>query len=332
MQKINSVEFFRFFFMLVICTWHFNMLPIFKHGYLAVEFFFILSGFFMYKSYVQREQSTLDFVVKKIKRFLPEFLIVLMITFAIKSLKNISFSNSFDENFFWIINLLDDSLFVFSTGVFTNGIINPSWYLSVLIWGGGWLYAMLRFNRGLALALLFPIIIVFYFTYINMHGNNFEIWETPEGLFLPLFRGMAEMSIGAYLYIFLSSKQSSFIDEYPVSANVLSLLCLMLFFVLLFLTKSMDLFAIILIPIFLIGILYSKGWLNKFFSHKIWSWLGGITYEMLIVHWCFVMAFRALINMFHIEDTMVLSFLLVLYLFLVVVFSFLLKKCYTKYL
>lgn len=60
-----SVEFFRFFFMLFICLTHFpgkNVIHL-HHAYLAVDFFFILSGLFIYKSSCKKEPlSTFDFI------------------------------------------------------------------------------------------------------------------------------------------------------------------------------------------------------------------------------------------------------------------------------
>ena len=49
-QKKNSIEAFRFLFMLMVCVWHYKSVACIAHGYMAVEFFFILSGLLMYFS------------------------------------------------------------------------------------------------------------------------------------------------------------------------------------------------------------------------------------------------------------------------------------------
>lgn len=49
-KKMNSIEAFRFIFMLIICIWHYQSTEALAHGYMAVEFFFMLSGVLMFFS------------------------------------------------------------------------------------------------------------------------------------------------------------------------------------------------------------------------------------------------------------------------------------------
>lgn len=330
MERNNSIEFFRFLFMIVICMWHFNMFEVFSHGYLAVEFFFILSGFFIYKSYITHpERGTLDFLLLRFKRFFPEFLLLLLITFSVKSFKYLSVTNSFGENFTWIINLFDDVLFLFSTGPFTNGVINPTWYMSVLIWGGSWLYAMLRYDSRLALNILFPLLMVVFGGYIRSKGGNIELWFTDNKFFLPLVRGMVEMSIGIYLCIFFNSKKDIINKSYSNIVNIMSIFSLINLLILLFIDVYLDIFSILFIPFIILGCLIEKSWFYKLFKHKIWGTLGGITYEMLLIHWCILMLFRFFIDKFDLSYYVLFS-LEILYLLLVIIFSFILKRIYVR--
>lgn len=78
MKTINSlhknipIEAFRFIFICIICLWHCRELaPWLNHGYLAVEFYFILSGFLIYNSFKRHPQiGVQDYTLRKIKRFL----------------------------------------------------------------------------------------------------------------------------------------------------------------------------------------------------------------------------------------------------------------------
>lgn len=327
----NSIEFFRFLFMVVICMWHFNMLHIFNHGYLAVDFFFILSGYFIYASYCRDSSRTvITFLKNKIRRFFPEYFVMLLITFIMKSPNHISRLYTMEQNFRWIISLIPDSLFVFSTGVFQQGIINPTWYLSVLIFGGGWIYAMLRYDRKMCLSIIFPILVISFFSYINTHGNNLELWRTKDlKVFLPLLRGMSDMCIGIYLSVFVSEEEELLKNRrYCLLLNLLSVLSLFLFLVLLFVKAHLDMYSIIFIPFIIIGCVLNKGWLNKLFNKKIFGILGGITYEMLIVHWSILMVFRFCINKFLIKDVYLLVILELLYLSIVISCSYGLKQIY----
>ena len=77
-EKNHSIEALRFLFMLVICCWHrYGSEGLFPHGYLAVEFYFILSGYLLYKSFSKPNSlSTIDYTLKKVERFAPEYLAV----------------------------------------------------------------------------------------------------------------------------------------------------------------------------------------------------------------------------------------------------------------
>ena len=77
MKRNIPIEFFRFLFICVICLWHFSNVAMFvKHGYIAVEFFFILSGFYLYKNYRQDpEKDTFEYVLNRFKKLFPPFFI-----------------------------------------------------------------------------------------------------------------------------------------------------------------------------------------------------------------------------------------------------------------
>lgn len=65
-----AIDAMRFFFMCILCPFHCPAVNPFPNGYIAVEFFFILAGFFIYQSYRKHSDvGTVDFTWKKIKRF-----------------------------------------------------------------------------------------------------------------------------------------------------------------------------------------------------------------------------------------------------------------------
>ena len=77
-MKNYPVEFFRFFFMLFICLTHFPGKAVIhlEHAYLATDWFFMLSGLFIYKSACKANPlPTFDYSLKKIKRFYPKLVI-----------------------------------------------------------------------------------------------------------------------------------------------------------------------------------------------------------------------------------------------------------------
>ena len=164
--KLNSIEAFRFLFMLQVCIWHYKMTNVFAHGYMAVEFFFILSGVLMFFS-ANKENAlgTFDYTIKKVKRFAPDCLLLIayvnlrhMILPALLGKKELDVS--------WLLQAIPESLFLQNTGIYAGGVNFQMWYVSVLLWGGAFVYALLRYNKKLAVSVILPMVVVVGYTYI----------------------------------------------------------------------------------------------------------------------------------------------------------------------
>ena len=89
-KKLKNIEFLRFIFAILIIHSHilwllldvYQICPglstythLFKaDGFLCVEYFFIVSGYFLYNHCVNKQSTTLDFAINKLKRLYPLFL------------------------------------------------------------------------------------------------------------------------------------------------------------------------------------------------------------------------------------------------------------------
>lgn len=120
-NRLISIEALRFIFMLVIAVWHFSRINPFTHGYIAVDFFFILSGFLLYGSYVRHKYDALQYTIAKLKRFYPEYFIVFVVGFLLK----LSIMLRDGDAVSVLLNAMSEGLLVHSVGVF-GGSINPA--------------------------------------------------------------------------------------------------------------------------------------------------------------------------------------------------------------
>lgn len=84
-NKNYAIEAFRFIFICIICLWHCrDAAPWLRHGYIAVEFYFVLSGFFIFQSYRRHQNlGVLDFTWRKIKKFYIPFFISVILLMAL---------------------------------------------------------------------------------------------------------------------------------------------------------------------------------------------------------------------------------------------------------
>lgn len=210
MYRNHSVEALRFFFMLVICCWHnYANSGVFRHGYLAVEFFFILSGYLLYKSFSkQHSPSTIDYTLKKIKRFAPEYLIVVVFLYM-RQLVLPYFLGKRDFNVTLMLKMFPEIVFLQDSGLYYGGMNYPLWYLSILLVGGGLLYALLKYDQRLALNIVFPWLCLLGYVYIfsNSSDGCIQVWGTDGASVMKLLRGVSGMSLGALLAYFFIRKQ-----------------------------------------------------------------------------------------------------------------------------
>lgn len=102
-EKRNwSIEVFRFMATISIAIYHFEWIylkkPInFIHFYIFVEFFFVLSGFFLAYNAIKDKKSkrdTLDYILIEIKKLFPIYLMGFIFSFVtFHVVNNISINN-----------------------------------------------------------------------------------------------------------------------------------------------------------------------------------------------------------------------------------------------
>lgn len=144
-NRNGFIELCRFIFMIGIVSHHshfltndLNKVPILG-GYISVEFFFILTGYFMYSSYknsaTKQDRSAIYQIYTKLKRFYPYFLVAWFTVFLLKHIENGSIQVGI---LFWdLISGIPQFLFLQCTGLAGIGYNynGPTWFVSSLLLG-----------------------------------------------------------------------------------------------------------------------------------------------------------------------------------------------------
>lgn len=175
-----EAEFLRFIFAIMVFLSHMNVLP---NGALAVDFFFLLTGFLtvlsLHKS-IQKgitPKSTFDFILHKIKSFYPELLIATVISIIVYFVaKPISFSLLCDAAK-TAINGIIPVLKMTGCGISVTDFNGATWYLSSMI---------------IALLIVYP-----FFVRVSSHSLLFIIGILLCG-FLCVYHGRLN---GVYTFI-----------------------------------------------------------------------------------------------------------------------------------
>ena len=314
-MRITSIDFFRFIFMLQVCLWHLKYcMGVMAHGYIAVEFFFILSGYFLYKSCVKENAlGVFEYSWDKIKRFYPEVLIVTIPA-------TIVYFAGLGPN---PIALFNSIFFLQNIGIFSGGGVNlPLWYINVLLLGGGIIYAVLYNYRRLAITIVFPLLVLMVYTYIlNENKGSFEWFAIKQSFYIPLWRGMAGLCLGCLLARFHEIKLSKPILKVTRLLDVLLLMSVVGSIVCVFVAHHLDCYALLFYSIIILSCFTRGTLVNKLFSHSIWNYLGQLSFEMLLVHMPIAWVLGKIYSVWNFPAVV----LMMLYILLTLISSMLLK-------
>lgn len=200
-DRIVSFDGLRLFFILGVVLFHCDITGkrVLSQGYLAVEGFFVLSGFLLAHSYFKNRMILDDLslfkkmVWRRIKRLYPEYLFATVLVFIIYSV------------FFRIHGLSDHvffNLIMFGHCGVAPNIVDGTWYVGALFWGSFVLLALIikyRESFIIIAPLLFLscIILLFHNDKTSlMYASNIVLNLFPSGF----LRAVAGLTTGTMIY------------------------------------------------------------------------------------------------------------------------------------
>lgn len=317
-QKNTTIEFLRYFFMIILLIWHGGW-DYLEHGYLVVEFYFILSGYFLLNSNIRRPKSAAQYTFDKLKRTYFEYFTALCISFLYFGVLSGIVHDSFSIK--TVLKIIPEALLIQDIGIFEGGFNSPMWYYSVLIISGYFLYYMINKWRNTCVNFIIPICCIIFFIFlVNSNNGSLEGWGYVNGLYFPFIRGMAEMGLGVLLCNIATSRlkihNSVMLDIFAIVAFVL--VCYILN------TDSLlDRYVLILFPFIIYTAIWNKSIVHKIFNHPIWERLGGVSFEMFLLHHAFGGIYRKILGICGLNLN---AFALIIYIVLITGCSFAFKK------
>jgi len=229
----NSNYFWRIIFTIMIVSIHSPIVinDMSSNGwYLAVDYFFIISAFFLFDDYKKKKSSVSAYTVNRIKRLYPHqlFSYAIILLFIILTNKNFSLrllvnhtSEALPFTYFW-----QDYNF---TGEYQYNF--QVWYLSVLLLMGIFIYYMLEKHEYLFCSVIAPMSIILIYGYIYKNCKSFNTGNMV-GNFLNEYylRGYADMCVGIVVYQLVKYlTKYSFKVCFFIITKIIELLCFTIF-------------------------------------------------------------------------------------------------------
>ena len=205
---IDLLKFISSIFIIYLHASQFMSLPFYIPATdLAVDFFFIVSGYlvFRYCANIKHNNTSVavkDLIMSKIKKVYIEYVVSLIMGFIILNIILFEGGKRCLAN----LILLTGELSLWHVfGLPTDGWSNVIWYVTVMALCSGLIYFMVNLIDERSLVLLFTIIILFLFGYLDRNFNNIIVaLETGPYCFIPggFYRGFADMLLGCLTHRF----------------------------------------------------------------------------------------------------------------------------------
>lgn len=278
---------------LEIALFHFS--ANFPGAVIAVEFFFILSGYFLARKFFSLEKKQIlytpyTYTKDHIKSLYPAYLLslaVLILYFSAKELVTMSsnqlgFAQSIKNIGILFYNAIPDVVLLQDSSILIEdgGINYPIWQLCTLIIVGHFIYALLWHNKKYAVNVFCPLFALISYAVISK--PDYDVWGTVACFYAPLVRCLGPMCIGVVLYK-LSERLLPMLDSSKLYrlilnvASVLSCFCLPVF-------EKRNNIYLILSCLVIIACVYEKSWINVAFNRKIFKNFGKLSYAVYLNH------------------------------------------------
>lgn len=201
-KKNNIIEFYRILFTFVICIYHVgfeNKYNIFTHGYACVEFFCILSGYLLYKTFERKgdKMGSIDYLAGRVKRLYPEYVFAAVVAIVFFGIVNPDFNP---------VMVITELLMVQNVGLFSGGYNTPTWYISAMLAASVIIYGLLSVNRNLFVKVIAPLSVLCGYVYIFKTAGGLESWIIAQFVSVMLLRVFCGLSLGVIVAVLAENK------------------------------------------------------------------------------------------------------------------------------
>lgn len=313
----NCLEFLRGIAAILIAILHFTKTHTFG-GYLAVDFFLVLSGFVLTHNYMYKKETIyFNFIANRISRLYPLHILHYLFIYIIAYyyLHN-SMPYAKDGSYF---TLLQQITMTHNIGLNPNGLTYnyPSWSISVEFWINlVFVFYITKYTKSRNLFFISLMLLIF----IYGNSGNLDVYSKNYYNFINsgMLRGFASFFLGILSYrIYMKLYKTNIIHNLKLISTLEICILLAVFGMLTLRSKfhsGIDIFAPFLFMVMIAIFSLEEGIASKIFIRM--KYLGKISYFIYLNQTVIILLFRDVLKNFHIDmygQCMIYLFILLIY-------------------
>ncbi len=331
-MRNGEIEFLRFIFCMYIAGFHtylFRMKPstIFPAGYIAVEFFFIVSGYLL-AIYVETQRKvntnldlatdTVKFIKKKIIAIYPYYCVAFFTCFIIKCATSSITSPKQIALFF--TGSIPELFFVNMSGVNIQGINSPTWYISIMLLVMAFIYPIARKWWDMFSKVIAPLAVILIFGWMS---QNIEEIGKPSILagftYRGTYRALAGILLGIVVYHLSKNLKNVSLRLYQRIIITIIQTCLftvIMYYIMKPMSNKQYDFIIVYLIALLVALAFSgQSLYGKILNNKFIIYLGKLSMTIYLIHYSMILLFMQ----YHIKNATHINYYIYLSIYLVVV-------------
>ncbi|OCG07685.1 hypothetical protein A9G13_05575 [Gilliamella sp. wkB178] len=282
---------------------------------LAVDYFFILSGFVLSWSVLRKNKfDSFDFAKSRLLRLYPVYIFTAILTYVVSKLLHVDLGTPNLGDIIETISIGEMLPFVKSSNFVFFQPLGIAWSISSELLIGiiffPILYVLNKKLRQLIFPFLILIILICFFNinnssieypdeYMNLHYHKFS-QLIPFGL----IRGLLGYALGAFIYYIVEYIQK---NNRIINENALSFMQIIIIFLIIYLYAYNDYkrineyYSVFIFSILITSLSFNKGVVFKWTNNIAGDWFGRISYPLYLLHPVFILINKKIVifsNMF----------------------------------
>ena len=287
----------RFIFCVIIVLRHSEDLIGYPYpflgGALAVEFFFLVSGYLMAKSVEKMRpftagsnlgRETARFIGKKISSLLPEYIVAWIIAFAFFGYAN---KCNLLELYQAFCTTVGELFFLKMAGMSDGGINGVVWYISTMLICMTIIFPLLRKYRNMMLYVIIPLSCALILGGLYQNGSLRDPTNWCGFFFKGNLRGFAEIELGIMLFYAVENLKAKNLNSFARTCIMLLKWGAFALFInyICYIDESQRDYAYLFVLVIFVGLIFSRQAIDSdVFDRKICFWLGKFSLPLYLSH------------------------------------------------